>query len=241
MIFENDYKVEIRDIGKNNEATNKAILGYMEDIATVHSDAVGYGPDDVKNKDNVWLLADWKLEVIRRPHYKERLKIKTWARETEMCTSYRDFELYDENNKVIAIATSKWIFFNVERKRIIKILPEVIGLYNPEIGHSVFENNKLDKIKEPENYINSSTYTVRRADIDLNNHMHNLNYLDLAYEVLPKEVYEKCDFSNVRITYKKEIKFGEEVNCLYALENDKHIITIKSLDNKTIHTIIELN
>ena len=82
--------------------------------------------------------------------------------------------------------------------------------------------------------------------------MHNLYYLNLAYEALPEEEYQKRPFDNVRIMYKKEIKLGETVVCKYAKEVEKeesenegkeiekNIIAIESLDGTIIHTIIEI-
>ena len=49
----------------------------------------------------------------------------------------------------------------------------------------------MDKISIPEKFSNEIIYKVARRDIDLNGHMHNLYYLDLAYEVLPQDIYEK--------------------------------------------------
>ena len=40
--------------------------------------------------------------------------------------------------------------------------------------------------------------------------------------------------------YKKEIKLGETVKCKYAYENNKHIVAIKSEDDKILHAIIEM-
>ena len=40
--------------------------------------------------------------------------------------------------------------------------------------------------------------------------------------------------------YRKEIKLEETVKCRYTREEDKHIITIISEDEKNIHAIIEL-
>ena len=77
-------------------------------------------------------------------------------------------------------------------------------------------------------------YTTQRRDIDVNKHMHNLNYLDLANEALPEEVYSNNNFNDIRISYKKEIKLGETVKCKYTFENDKHIVTVKSEDDKII-------
>ena len=79
-----------------------------------------------------------------------------------------------------------------------------------------------------------------RKDIDINKHMHNLYYLDLAYEALPDEIYNKRPFDYVRITYKKEIKLGEKVNCKYVEQDGKYVIAIKSEDETVIHAIVEL-
>ena len=84
------------------------------------------------------------------------------------------------------------------------------------------------------------TYKVNRFDIDINKHMHNLNYINLAYEALPEEVYENEEFNVVRISYKKEVKLGDILICKYKKENQKHVIVIKSEDEKTLHAIIEL-
>mgnify|MGYP003312477354 FL=1 len=73
--------------------------------------------------------------------------------------------------------------------------------------------------------------------IDVNNHVHNLYYLDLAYMALPEEVYDK-DFSEIDILYKKEIKLGDTVRCLYSAEED--LITIKNEDESIIHAILKL-
>ena len=70
--------------------------------------------------------------------------------------------------------------------------------------------------------------------------MHNLNYIELANEALPDEVYRGALFNDVKITYKKEIKLGETVKCKYAFKVDKHVVVVKSKDEKVLHAIIEM-
>ena len=70
--------------------------------------------------------------------------------------------------------------------------------------------------------------------------MHNLNYMDLANEALPDEVYKLGELNNVRITYKREIKLGEIVKCEYSLVNGRHLVVVKSSDEKIIHALIEM-
>ena len=111
--------------------------------------------------------------------------------------------------------------------------------YQSEFGKSVFQE-ELEKIKLPENYESSIIYEVKRKDIDIIGHMHNLYYLDIAYEALPEEIYQKRPFNELRINYKKEIKLGESVRCSYTYTENKQIVVIQSEDNKTVHAVIEL-
>ena len=241
MIVEQDYRIKLSEIGKENKITNKAILGDLEDIGGIHSNIAGYGILDIPQTKLSWVLLDWKLKIIRRPKYSEKIKIKTWSKNAIKFYTYRDFEVYDENGQVIAIATSKWVLLDIDKEKIVKISDEVLNKYEPELGKSVFGISEIEKLQEPENYISEVEYTVKKSDIDVNNHMHNLNYLELANEALPEDVYNEQELNNVRINYKKEIKLGETVKCKYSFENNTHIIVIKSKDEKVIHAIIKLN
>lgn len=241
MILENEYTVKLSEIGKGNKATNKTILSYLEDIGGVHSNKAGYGVFEIEQTHLSWILLGWRLQVIRRPKYAENIKIKTWSKGVIKLYTYREFEVYDEQGNLIIKASSKWILLDTEKGKIVRIEPELIGKYEPEPDKAVFGIEEFDKIKEPEQYQYETEYTVRRADIDVNNHMHNLNYIELANEALPEEVYKGALFNDVRITYKKEIKLGDTVRCKYAFKEDKHIVVVKSKDEQILHAIIEMS
>lgn len=238
MTFENDYTIESRDIGNDNKATNKAILKYLENIACKHSDKVGYGINTIKQTNVVWILLDWKFEVIERPNYAQTIKVKTWSRKMEKCCAYRDFEVYDEQGNKLARATTKWVLLDADTRKI-KRIPETMGEeYASEPDKHAFEE-EIDKLHEPEVQDISMQLKTRRTDLDINNHVNNLNYLDLAYEILPDEIYNK-DLKNVRITYKHQTNPREIVNISYTKKIDKNIITIKTENKADLHAIVEL-
>lgn len=245
MIVENEYTVKLSEIDRNNKVTNKAILSYLEDVGGKHSNIAGYGILDIPKTHLTWLLLEWKMQVIRRPNYNEKIKVTTWSKDTVKCYAYRDFEIYDEQESLIARATSKWVLVNTEKGRIAMIEPELNERYKPELDKSSFgniNNEKKDfpKIQEPEDYQYETEYIVRKSDIDVNKHMHNLNYMDLANEALPDEVYQQGELNNVRITYKREIKLDEVVKCKYSFVNGKHLVIVKNNDESVIHALIEL-
>ena len=237
MIYSNDYKIGIEDIGVNSEATNKALLAIMQDVSALHSASIGYGVLEIETKKRAWMLLDWKMKVIKRPKYNDEIKAETWSRKVERLYAYRDFQLKDKDGNIVAIGTSRWIFVDTDRRRPVRLTADIADLYESETDKSVFDEEIKD-IEYEEDYIFKKEYRIQRRDIDINEHMHNLSYLDMAYEILPNEIYKNKIFDNVRIVYKKEIVYGENIECYYAHYDDKYIVTVKSEDK--IKAIIEL-
>lgn len=240
MIFKEKFKMGLKDIDKNNLLKNRAILEYLENIGSYHSDVAGYGAEYTGKTGIAWVLLGWKLKVLKRPQYGQELEIHTWAKLSSKVATFRDFEIYDNNQNLCAIATSKWTMVDIRKGKITKIDDEVINAYKVE-SKNVFQKLELEKLKIPSNFDYKTEYTVKRKDIDINGHMHNLYYLDLAYEALPEEIYKKRPFDNVNIQYKKEIKLGEKVICKYAKVENKYNVTIFSEDEKNVHAIVELS
>jgi hypothetical protein len=105
----------------------------------------------------------------------------------------------------------------------------------------IFENGELLRLREPKNYLYEMPYHIRRKEIDLNGHLHNLCYLDIALEALPDDVYHSRDFKDIRITYRKEIKADEkDIACKYTEENGTHIVGIYG-NNGTLRAIVALS
>ena len=242
MIFEYKTRVDISKVNGNANITNKGMLSMLENVACMHSDKAGYGIREIPKTNLSWVQLNWHVKILRRLKYDEEVTIKTWARGTTKVSTLRDFEVLDSNNKLVCIATTKWTLTDIRTLSITKITDDVMQKYGPE-EKTIFPDFEFKKLKAPDNSINEYIYSTQRRDIDVNKHMHNLNYLDLAYEALPENIYtEKIsnDFNNIDIMYKSAIKLGNTSKCLYFFDSDKHTITIKDLNDNNLRCIIEL-
>lgn len=236
--IEHEFNLTIRDINENCELTNKGILSFFEDIGGMHSDIAGYGLKNIEETKLSWVLLNWKIKVLKRVKYGSQVKVKTWSRGAVRACTFRDFELYNSKGELCVIGTSKWTLIHLD-KGLIRLTDDILDKYSVE-DKCVFENFDFKKLQEPTTYSSVYNYTVSRRDIDINNHMHNLYYLDLAYDALPKEVYENCSFDNVEIMYKTGAKLYDRLKCFYSKIDDEHFVTIKSEDEKILHSIIKL-
>lgn len=229
MFYECEIRTGLNDVGKNSLITNKALLTILETVGGYQSDEAGYGLLDIENKGVSWILMDWRLHVIKRPMYGQKLIVKTWGRNVKKVSTYRDYELYDDNNNLCVIATTKWALVDITRSKITKIGPDVMEKYKID-DKCVFEDSELEKVRIPDIFDSSIKCKVQRRNIDVNGHMHNTHYLELAYEALPEDVYNNRPYNDLRISYKHEIKLGDEVTCNYVFNENKHIVVIKKDD-----------
>lgn len=239
-IYTKKFNVNFSDVGENNELTNKGILRLMQEISGIHSDLFGYGVNDTSKTGLAWIILNWKLKVFSRPIWNTEVTLKTWAKWEKHIYSCRDIEMYDDKNNLIAIATSKWILFDITSNSIFKPTPQIKELF-PNVNKSVFKEELIDKLKEPEDSSFVTEYTVQRRDIDTNHHVNNLYYLDYAYEALPLDVFKNIDFSNVEIMYKHQATLANTLSlfCSHSSDNE-YIITIKDKSDGTLHAIVKL-
>lgn len=246
MIFEDNFKIGLADLNANVELRNYSLLKLLEDVAGYHSDSVHRGINDNYGSGTAWALLDWEVDVTKRPKYGQKIRITTWPRLMNKCHVYRDFEIYADGEKC-AIATTKWMLMDLKRRWPVIIKPELMQEYAPEIGRSVFGVEELARLPEVTGAVLTAEYKVRRSDIDINGHVHNLNYLNIVEEALSEE--ETIDVNHFRISYKKEIRPGETVKIFRqdeetVKENAKNgrkiTLLIKNEEGSEVHAIITL-
>lgn len=227
--FEKEFEVGVRYVSNANLISNYGILCLLEDIGCIHSDMVGYGITQTPQTHLSWVLLNWKVSVLKRVPFGAKVTVRTWARDCNGISTLRDFEIYDEQKTLICIASSKWVLVNVDSKRITKISNDIIDCYSPE-EKSVFNEDDIAKLREPENSTLKFSFKVLKKDIDFNEHMHNLNYLAYAYEALPEDVYTNINVNNFEIMYKTSAKLGDKIDCYYSFENNSHYVVMKVND-----------
>lgn len=240
-IFENIYRTSFSQTGIHNVLTNKSILSILENIAGEHSAFVNYSFNDLSPKHLTWVLLNWKLKVLKRITADTNIKVQTWGNYSNKVFVIRDFKIFDESGNLCAIASSKWCLVDTLKGKIAKMPENIWDIFNGIHEEFVFESSDLPKLIEPTSKpIFADTYKIRRFDLDINKHVHNLNYLNISYELLPEEIFDGDELNNVEIIYKKELKYGDTVKSYLYKEDNSYIIVMKNLDSSVIHAIIKL-
>lgn len=178
---------------------------------------------------------------IQQKKYQKNYQNKNYIKQVKNITASREFEIKSEEGELLITGISNWVHINLKSKKIEKVTDQLIDAYQLEPEKTNFNERKLKKLKEPETYLNCIDYKIDLNWIDVNNHMNNIYYLELADMILPEEVRKSNNCSNFEIMYKKEIKYGDIIKCYYAEpENTSHVVTLKNAETGEICAIIKL-
>ena len=233
-VYEQNFIVEYIDVDHSGMLSNWGFFKVLQEIGCLHADELGFGFTNSSKTGLAWVLLDWKLQIFKRPHWKDEILVRTWPSRIHSIRCNRDYEIFDKSGNRLAIATSEWVLFNLNKRSVSKLTPEVTASFTP-VPNFVFDT-PIEKLLEPESVDSSFEYTVLKRDIDSNEHMNNLNYILLANEFLPNT----SSFSRIDVMYKKQCLVGNKIMCLYKkVSEDEHVVTIKSEDLKELHAIIK--
>lgn len=175
--------------------------------------------------DNGWfmIMASRQVNVERLPNYLESVTVKTWIYECQKSLGYRNTVMFDERGEVCVSSWCIGAFVDREKGKFIKLPLEVI--------ESLSIDEKFDmeylpkKIKAADTYSVSPQIPLRRSDIDINNHVNNARYVEMACEVLPEDFAPR----RMRVEYKKAAVWGDAIYPHRALISDE-ICQVKLAD-----------
>ena len=236
MVVKHDYFVGYQYIDTEFKMKNSAMLSMFEDLACIHGSRAG---EDIRIADTVWLLTAYKINVIKRPEYGEYVTVSTWSRNMRGVLAFREFEIRGKDGELLVCAVSEWAHIFRADGRPARATPELEAMYGSEPEHTNFEGARLRATREPDEYTAELEYTVGRNWIDVNGHMNNVHYIELAELALPEKALDGLSERDFEIYYRKEIKYGETVRCHYAKTEQGHTVTVKSADGETLHAQIK--
>ncbi|MCL2859405.1 MAG: thioesterase [Oscillospiraceae bacterium] len=233
MKVEQKFRVCAQNVDKFNKIKISAIMNYFQELATLHSDSAKDGIYYMDKNNGAWVVINWRMKMYSSLKWNEEFTVTTWSRKFEKIYAYRDYKMCNQKGELVAIASSRWIYFDFKTNSIKNPPMDVIERYQSE-DVMIFGTDDFKKLKEHENQELIYTYAIQKKDIDWNNHVNNVVYVDMIQEVLD----ENARIEEIEILYKKECKYGANVNVYCAKVSDKEMFfSLKDKETGTLHVV----
>jgi len=207
-IFTKQYLVRYYEADFRGTLSPVTMLDYFQDAASGHSLRLGHSVMDLQKKNMTWVLSRYHVRMLRCPGVGETLQVRTWRSAVEGIFALREFELTDEMDNILALATSSWVIVNMDTKRPVKIESVFAELPVHDTRALTDDFRTLEKSGE---WAEEKSFRVRMGDLDMNRHVNHTVYVEWALESMPGDVLQNCRLSEIEISYRGEAFHGDTV------------------------------
>jgi len=233
-MYQLDSKVRYSEANSKSELTYHALLNYLQDSSTLHSEELGESGAQLLEQNMAWVLSFWQICIEDMPKLSEDISVKTWPYQTKGLFGLRNFCMENEKGDTIVNANSIWVLIDPKTGRPLRITDEVSSHYPDE---PKLEMDYCDrKISVPEVYEEKSAITVPKYFIDTNNHMNNAKYVMVAEEYLPEDFQVK----EIRVEYKTAAILGDTIVPRVTNNNKEVTVALVNKEGKAYATVLFL-
>ena len=214
-----------------------AMFRLMQESAGEHSAKLGFSRETLVEKLGfVWMIARAQSVIHRMPRYRDTIHVTTWYGEPNKITFPRYFRVYDENDTLIASASTAWTLVDLSSRRIVP--PGKCNLTFPPVASLTSElpepgKLRLKKEGAPEIVCRAPLY----GDIDVNGHMNNASYVSWVMDLFPLEHHRQFRLRAFSIGYLSEAVPGEQVQI--SLYRDGNAFEVQGVDLVDRHPVFE--
>lgn len=233
-MYELNSKVRYSEANSNSELTYHALLNYLQDSSTLHSEELGESGAQLRAQNMAWILSFWQICIEEMPKLSENIKVSTWPYQTKGLFGLRNFCVDNEKGERIVKANSIWVLVDARTGRPMRITEEVSSHYPDE---PKLEMDYCDrKIAIPNQYEEKPAIIVPHYFIDTNRHMNNAKYVMVAEEYLPENAVVK----EIRIEYKNAAVLGDRMIPRVTLADDSVTVVLVDENGKAYATVLFL-
>ena len=228
FIHYEDFRVRSYETNVNGVASAQTICNYLQEVAGNHATKLGFGVDQLLKKNLTWVLSRLHVQFFRYPQWREIINIETWPSGKKGKFATRDFIVFNKNNEIIVKATSSWMLLDFSKMRTITMPEFIEGIELPDRERAIVDD--FTKLPQPQNTDIKRQFDVRLSDLDINQHVNHVKYIDWALECIPLSVWKKRHLSQLEISFRSETRYGEGI--IVQTEQDENIFLHQVISEK---------
>lgn len=187
------------------------LLTMLQEAAIAHTEELGMGRGKTLDRGLLWIIALQRISIRRMPVYDERITVQTWPGKTMHVFFPRYYRVTGEDGQVLVEGSALWTLMDQTTRS--AVFPDEHGVEIP--GTVTGMETALPRPPRSIEFTAEAVFTVPYSYLDLNGHMNNVRYLDLAEDVLPPELHTQA-LREILVEYTNEAKLGEQITLQYG-------------------------
>ena len=116
-VYRHEFTIGEDVLDENGHVNNVAYIQWMQDVATLHSDAQGCTAA-TRSAEAAWFVRSHKIEYLRPAFNGDAVTALTWVADFRRVTSLRKYKFVrTSDNVVLAEGETNWVFVDAQTGR----------------------------------------------------------------------------------------------------------------------------
>lgn len=206
--FQLQFKIRSYEIDARSKIKLSVLLDYLQDAASQHAAHLGVSVVDLFPRNLTWVLSRYHIEIFDYPSWGQTIQINTWPSAIKNLFALREFEMLGDNNERMAIAASSWMLLDFKKKQPVR--PEEHLHQFPHRADFVIPDS-FGSIPAIEHVDVELPFRVRMSDLDLNQHVNHVAYIEWAMETVPADILKKYQPIKLEVAFRGEAFYGDQI------------------------------
>lgn len=208
-------KLRNADVDMHRRLRPSVLFAMLQEAAIAHTEQLGMGRHMTLDRGLLWIITLQQLTVRRMPCYDETVTVCSWPGKTMHVFFPRYYRMTDAAGELLLEGSALWTLMDEKTRS--AVFPDEHGIVIP--GLTTGMETPLPRPPRPLPLTEEACFTVPYSYIDLNGHMNNVRYLDLAEDTLPPELHERA-LRSVQVEYCGEAKPGEQLGLRWGSQGN---------------------
>ncbi len=211
------YQIHSYEVDQQSRLSIVSAINYFQESAWRNADSMGLGFKALAEKDRFWVLSRLYVEMYRYPFWGDTIQLETWPKGMESLFALRDFRFKSADGKELyGAGTTAWLIIDGTSHRLQRV-EHICG------DMPCYPQDALDR--QPGKITLAATMTSQArliagyTDVDVNNHVNNVCYLNWAVNYLPVGS-KTLTVRSVEVNFLSEALLHNPIEILYGSDSE---------------------
>ena len=212
-VYSETLRLRSKDVDMFRRLRTSELFRLMQEASIRHTEQLGMGREKTLDRGILWVLLMQRAEISRMPEYDEDVVLKSWPGRTMHLLFPHYYSLETASGEGLVRASAIWCLVDEKTRR--TVFPEKYGV---EIdGAEMGEEIALPSAIRTGEAQSERLFTVPYSFVDLNGHMNNTRYFDLAEDCVGAAERGRL-LKSIQTEYQSEARLGESVRVRWGEE-----------------------
>ena len=226
-VYSREMLLRSRDVDMFRRLRTSELFRLLQEASIAHTEELGMGRDKTLDRGLLWVLLLQRADIDRMPEYDERIVIKSWPGKTMHLLFPRYYSIETAAGEHLLSASAMWGLVDQNTRKM--IFPEKYGVVVE--GVVTGEEIALPSAPKRMDCTASRPFTVPYSYVDLNGHMNNTRYFDLAEDRI-EAAAEGRPLRSIAVEYANEARLGDELSVM--VERQENVYRVSGDTEKKI-------